>query len=344
MKFLFIALLISFPLVSSCDKLLKKEDDQSESVEKQVEEGLSLAASNSFLSLADFPAEGVNALTLTEARDELNSSNDVYNNSPKDTDENTVSKCLDKLDFGLKLLNANTVGLTGEADVLSCIKDPSNPDADDYQSFTKFSVKVTVNRFCRGVDMSPLVGKTFEAFDGAEFEENDKSCLTSDYEGVLANWELNFEAKTDEAEGKWVTRKATMNSDGKACKLTQSDSGRVLNNCFFVDYFQQTVTSGNSSTVSKELMSLKAEDLLLGKDPKDTWYSGGKFAVIANNVTGYLNYSSPTTIPTYTLSLGTDELSGTLSPSSSFVYGDELALVQKAIRGKWPKLFLNKTF
>ena len=86
------------------------------------------------------------------------------------------------------------------------------------------------------------------------------------------------------------------------------------------------VLSSSESFTSKEMVNLLSK--------KGHWYAGGYFDVIYNNWTGKVTYKDEKTAPTYTLTNGTDTITGTIVGKSNTLSLTQLDMKEKNILQK----------
>lgn len=303
-------------LTYGCDKLIKKKGDNSDEPIPEPD----LSTTGAFLTMADFPKTDLKQISNEDALNILKDSSDIYFTSPENagnSDKSPIVSCIAKLPTKLKTINKNTVAIEIEADLLGCLQTSSNSETDDYSTFTKFNIKAVDNLYCSFVDFTELNEKEPAAVEDSVSARIDQECQDAKTSSIFGN--ITFEAQV-ESEGmvaKIISRNATMSSEGKACVTTKTDSGRIFGDCIFAEYTKQETQDGDAITIENELFQLEASELTVGTNPEEKWYSGGKFNVTANNITGFLNYSSPASAPTYSLTNGTNEITGTLNPETA---------------------------
>ncbi len=234
-------------------------------------------------------------------------------------------KKLDKVVFSAK---GNTMGVSTTIDIVECFKE-SLQDAEPVAGEVRLVIMISCSQ---DDDLSGFDGKTF-----GESTDLESPCTSSvaNLFVMQTTAKIGFVQNNTPYTMDMIIRSSNSKKDMTPC--TAKITGNTVTDdagCFSISKTKTTTTKSGSSDVlysSEEFTSHEKVNLL---SKKGRWYAGGYFDVIYNNWTGKVTYKDEKTAPTYTLTNGTDTITGTIVGKSNALSLTQLDMKEKNILQK----------
>jgi hypothetical protein len=273
-----------------------------------------------FLVSSDLvPGTSIETTSQSSMLEELGGISDLYANDPEEADtgaaEDEEDDCVGDLMDQIKVkVSGDTMAVGAEIDLGSCMGEA----APEGIELTKAIMKMYFEFTCAGADLSAYDGKSF---GDLEDETAAPECTSS---GTLMNIEANMAMKgTYTISGISVsvdseTRSVTFNGGAgmKSCTETLADSTwTIADDCIVVERSipVRSVVNGEEQPGEERFTRLDFRGVTGPDDDTSPWYATGTVDLAYNNWSGQVTYSGATTAPTYTLSNGFEQITGTVN-------------------------------
>ncbi|RYZ55797.1 MAG: hypothetical protein EOP07_13540 [Proteobacteria bacterium] len=160
---------------------------------------------------------------------------------------------------------------------------------------------------CTGVDVSSFNGTKAQDFDPNTICVNGYSYL----ENIRAtsNATANYQGQPVTIAYSSISAKST--ADNQPCVVTVGLSGFYETGCIEIE---SVIDTGTEPYV--DYLKRTHKDLVWSKEPTTDWYTSGSMDLAINNWTGAITYSGATSSPTYSLSNGTETLTGSFTATA----------------------------
>lgn len=310
-------------LVAACSKEETKQDAAS-------------GSTGAFLTSADLsPGSLVTPLDKSSVLFSLNSESDFINHEPEASGSGSASgsssgdDCTgDAIDTLVVKADADSLTVDGSIDLKTCMVAQLNDNAVATATVELASMKIAFAIACPGSDFSSYNGKTMAAI--SDDPNIEHLCEAGPTRTSLANHELKMNyTTTTTAETLTISTKNTIRSlhsssspTNTACTSTlagntwTTDTGCTAISRLISSKITTTTGQATKTEDSEDYTKLVMTNLTENNDSTSKWFTGGKFDVTFNDWTGSVTYTNATTAPTYSLTRGSETLTGTLAPLS----------------------------
>lgn len=281
----------------------------------------------------DVPSELVTK-SKSSVEEDMQSASEVdtlYANAPKSNSEGeSTSTCFDDPIKNIKVV-AKSEKLTfgGKVDISDCLKTSFSKDSSDMFKITQVSgtLEVFSETSCEGVDLSSSDGKTFsEISSDGKFE---KICASAAGGRTLLNSRVIFNV-TLEAQGQNISLSkqisfAAVDAEASGCVLTNAETTLTRPACVHLEAVKNLADSSQPDSVGKtEFKKYVMTNIVENKEGSPLFFNSGTIDVTLSNWTGKITYSGAATAPQFSMTNGTDTITGTLSTTAgSELYGSE---------------------
>lgn len=284
----------------------------------------SLLTADSFITVGELSkGSRVNPIAKGEVASELNDVNDFYDDEPSKFAEFTEDDdCVGKLMNEQKVTSYGAyVGVGVEIDVTQCFKELQKDPATKSLSVM---LRLALQAGCDNQDFTSFDGKTM-----GEVAALDKSsCQNATQRNQLFNLRLLTKIKSSqdgvEYDGENIAYSVKATADGKPCTETvKLNALQITDGCLITERNFWSGMKVNGKPTDKEgtedFTQLEMVGITSAAGDSNAWYQSGKMKTTLNNWTGDVTYSSTTTPPTYSLTNGSETLTGSLRASRGTV-------------------------
>lgn len=234
-----------------------------------------------------------------------------------DTTEETDSTEEDEVDclgdaFSSIAVTADGDTLTVNVDMnmAACLQSTLGQGSDGVtMSISKALMSVYIENTCMGADLSSYDGKKMSEMEDPP--ECDNNLLLMNMKAEMA-WTMTADGETVDMSTTSVT--ATGTAANEPCLTTKSGENYAQDGCV------ETFMSVNADSSSNEYSKYTHKSLKWVDSTQNTWYSSGSIEVELNDWTGSVTFRGADINPLYTMTYGTETISGTLTVPASGLY------------------------
>jgi hypothetical protein len=283
---------------------------------KPVESSLATIAPDPFLTVADLSkGSKIKELTKENVEKLLKENDDLYDAPAETRLSPKAENCIANVFNQLPLTAYDSyVGVGAEVDISDCTRQElGNPNGVNIDSST---IRIAVQLGCDNQDFSALNGKKLADLS----QSGGTLCQAATKNTQLYHLKFKFSGSTisegNQLNFEYMTLRGESLMDGQPCAHTvDGELLRKQDGCSIIDKSMYTIYRINGNPQAREGLedysSLESSNLISKKE-SSTSYNSGKMKVTINNWAGDVNYSESNSSPTYSVTNGGDNASGSL--------------------------------